>query len=508
MRHAYLLASARRRRPLASVCAIGFASSALSQSLGPLVRVTGPDPFASCTKDNVGQQEKAFGSVLYPNTAIEPWIAADPTDAARFLVGHQQDRWSDGGARGNVGVVSGDGGGSWTDTIPSGVTECAGGKYDRASDPWTAFANDGTALFESLAVDPAKPQTPFGARQQRDIAEPIDRSRRNLGRAGHAPQQQLAARAQRQGLPDRRPDRERPRLCGMGSTERLPTERPGRPAHSAGRRHPDGAGVAQFCGWQFGSVRALRAAVQGRRSLRRPPYGFNYTGPSMLAISPNNGASWGAPAAIYSPGTNAQTIDNLVQVTPKGYVYDFFTAINVTPGLNIGFVCSSNKGISWSGLILATDIQVAGVVSPDSGQPLRDAAMLYSVAVNPLSGAIYLAWQDFRFSTANCITPMTPSPGIPVDGIVFTQSLDGGTTWSAPIMINQTPPNPPTHAVQQAFVPAIVATGDGKAVVVTYYDFRNDTNTPAGFEGTDYFAIICTTASDCSKAAVGATNSA
>jgi hypothetical protein len=48
-------------------------------------------------------------------------------------------------------------------------------------------------------------------------------------------------------------------------------------------------------------------------------------------------------------------------------------------------------------------------------------------------------------------------------------------------------------------MPAVVATGDGNAIVVTYYDFRNDTNTPAGFEGTDYFAVICNTASDCSK---------
>jgi hypothetical protein len=38
--------------------------------------------------------------------------------------------------------------------------------------------------------------------------------------------------------------------------------------------------------------------------------------------------------------------------------------------------------------------------------------------------------------------------------------------------------------------------------VVTYYDFSNDTNTPAGFEGTDYFAISCpSTTSDCSKSA-------
>ncbi len=47
----------------ASVCAIGFASSALPQSLGPLVQVTGPDPFASCTKDNVAQQETTYALI-------------------------------------------------------------------------------------------------------------------------------------------------------------------------------------------------------------------------------------------------------------------------------------------------------------------------------------------------------------------------------------------------------------------------------------------------------------
>ena len=240
-----------------------------------------------------------------------------------------------------------------------------------------------------------------------------------------------------------------------------------------------------------------------------PFYKFNFTGPSILTISTNNGVSWGAPAAIYSPGTNKQTIDNLVQVTPlngdafAGNVYDFFTAINVTApgGLNIGYVRSPNKGISWSAPSFATDIEVAGVVSPDSGQPLRDASILYAVSVNPVSGAIYLAWQDFRFNTPPT-TCTTPTGTIPIDGIAFIQSLDGGATWSTPIMINKTPANATNPCRQQAFIPAVVATGDGKAVVATYYDFRNDTNTPTGFEATDYFAVICNTStSDCSNAA-------
>ena len=115
-----------------------------------------------------------------------------------------------------------------------------------------------------------------------------------------------------------------------------------------------------------------------------------------------------------------------------------------------------------------------------------------------MTGALYLTWQDDRFTTATCTTP---TGTIPIDGIAFSQSTDGGKTWSTPIMVNQTPTNATNPCRQQAFIPAVVATGDGKAVVVTYYDFRNDTRTPTGFEGTDYFAVTCTVANDCSKAA-------
>jgi hypothetical protein len=228
-----------------------------------------------------------------------------------------------------------------------------------------------------------------------------------------------------------------------------------------------------------------------------PFFKFNFTGPTLLALSTNNGVSFAPPKAIYSPGTNQQTINNLVQVLPNGTVYDFFTAINVTPAiLNIGYVSSSDKGVSWSAPAFATDIQVVGVVSPDTGQPVRDASIFYAVAVNPVSGAIYLTWQDDRFSDAICTTP---SGSIPIDGIAFSQSLDGGASWSAPIMINQTPTNVANPCRQQAFIPAIVASGDGSTIVVTYYDFRNDTNMP--FEATDYFAIFCFTGTDCATSA-------
>ena len=157
----------------------------------------------------------------------------------------------------------------------------------------------------------------------------------------------------------------------------------------------------------------------------------------------------------------------------------------------------SSEG-SWTGPAFASDIQVVGVVTPDTGQRVRDASILYSVAVNPVTEAIYLGWQDDRFSTATCTTP---TGSIPIDGIVFSESDDGGATWSTPVMINKTPANATNPCRQQSFIPAVVAAGDGKTIVVTYYDFRNDTNTPAGFEGTDYFALFCSTSTPCTNPA-------
>ncbi len=476
------------------LAAIGVSFTVQAQTLGPLVQVTVGDPFGACT-DNVHGQQTAFGSILYPNTAIEPWVAVDPTDPSRLLVGVQQDRWSDGGARGLIGVVSKDGGSTWTDSIPPRVTRCTGGNFVRASDPWTAFANDGTAFFFSLVFDPAQPATPFGTRRSGALV-----SRSTDHGVTWGPPFTLIKNNSLQVLNDKTSITADLTKNGVvyATWDQLSVF----PATTQGASliaQNEGAPIA----------RKLFNSTAGASSIcapsNKPPckgaapaLTFFFTGPSLLALSTDNGLSWGPATAIYSPGTNKQTINNIVQVLPSGDVLDFFTAIGVTPaGLNIGFVRSTNKGVSWSAPSFATDIQVAGVVSPDAGEPVRDASILFSVSVNRVTGAIYLAWQDDRFSAATCTTP---TGTIPVDSIAFSQSLDGGVKWSTPISINRTPTNA-NPCRQQAFIPAVVATGDGNFVIVTYYDFRNDTNTPAGFEATDYFATFCDTTTDCSKSA-------
>jgi len=463
---------------IALTCAISTGAEA--QVLGPLVQVAAGDPFSGCTADNVHAQETAFGSILYPATSIEPWVAVDPTDTSRLLVGHQQDRWDDGGSRGNVGVVSNDAGITWTNSIPTGVTQCTGGTFRRASDPWVDFAQDGTAFFLSLVVDPMKPTTPFGARNSGIL---VSRS------ADHGATWQTPVTLIRSNSPHVLNDKNSltadPTANGYvyAVWDQLSV-------------FPQTKDAAQLLAGNDGVAiaRKLRNAAAGGA----PVFKFNFTGPSFFSRSIDNGMTWSTAAPIYQPGTNAQTIDNIVRVLPDGTLLDFFTAINVTPaGLSIGYIKSTDKGGSWTGPAFARDIQVVGVVTPDTGQPVRDASILYSVAVNPVTGAIYLAWQDDRFLTAKC----TAAPESKIDGIAFSESDDGGATWSTPVMINKTPANTTNPCRQQAFIPAVVASGDGKTIVVTYYDFRNDTNTPAGFEGTDYFALFCSTSTGCTNTA-------
>jgi hypothetical protein len=100
-----------------------------------------------------------------------------------------------------------------------------------------------------------------------------------------------------------------------------------------------------------------------------------------------------------------------------------------------------------------------GVSNVKTGIPVRSGASVPALAVDPSSGAIYVVWQDGRFS------------GGRREGIGFVRSTDGGLTWSEPVRINQVPE-------VQAFTPAIAVARNG-TIAVTYYDFRKDTDDPA-----------------------------
>ena len=119
-------------------------------------------------------------------------------------------------------------------------------------------------------------------------------------------------------------------------------------------------------------------------------------------------------------------------------------------------------------------LAVGGYDPQNPALAIRDGADIAAVASGP-NGVLVAAWQDARFSN-----------GVR-DGIAFSRSVDGGSTWSVPARINAVP-------AAQALMPAISVRPDG-TIGVLYYDFRNDTGDPSTLR-CDVWLVTSTNGSD------------
>ena len=89
----------------------GVLALAAPASAGPLT-ATAPDdlsagdPLAACPPDGSGNN--------FPDAEVEPFVDVNPTDPHNIVAIYQQDRYSNGGSKGNVSSASLDGGLTWT----------------------------------------------------------------------------------------------------------------------------------------------------------------------------------------------------------------------------------------------------------------------------------------------------------------------------------------------------------------------------------------------------------
>ena len=413
---------------------------------GPLVRVSGPTPFVG----NCGLGGQS--GTNYPGTEVEPWVEVNPTNPDNLIGAWQQDRWSNGGSRGNVVGTSFDGGATWDVVTQTKNSQCTGGigvggDYQRASDPWVTFSPNGTAYLMSLSVD-QDPGSVFGSNPDvMLVSRSIDG-----GRTWSNPTTLI-----RDTNPNRFNDKNSMTADPYNSRyvyaiwDRLVTPPSGTPNPTAGEN------------------------------------AIGYRGPTLFARTTNGGASWEEARIIYDPGTLNQTIGNQIVVLPNGDLVDLFALFYGTKnaqkdrGINVALIRSEDKGATWSKRAIILDkLLSVGVSDPEDGDPVRTADIIPDVAVDPRSGQLYAVWQDARFS------------GGLYDSVALSTSADGGLTWSNPVKVNKTPTDiPPGN--QQAFTPAVDVAADG-TVSVSYYDFRNNTGDATTLP-TNYWAVHCHPAS-------------
>jgi hypothetical protein len=228
-----------------------------------------------------------------------------------------------------------------------------------------------------------------------------------------------------------------------------------------------------------------------------PPEAFENTvafrGPTWFSRTTDGGDTWEEARLIFDPGTINQTIGNQIAVLPDNEEFDgelvnvfdlIQGATNRPPGrgFSIAVIRSSDHGATWSKRAIIVDRHNTFqglVVDPDDPntqtRTVRTGDIIPQVTVDPNSGAIYVVFQDSRFNGVR-------------SSIAFSQSLDGGLTWSPTIKINKTPPNI-SVGNQQAFNPVVTVLADG-TIGVRYSDFRNNTPAVATLE-TDEFLIHC-----------------
>jgi hypothetical protein len=452
---------------LATVVALALGpASAGPFSKGPLHQASQTaSPIAACEGDTGFRGPEP--AIQYVNSEIEPHVWVDPSSPDVLIGGWQQDRWNNGGAEGNVTATSMDDGATWVvnpvtkSSICTGGTAANGGNYERASDPWVAISPDGTAYFMSLSTDT------------------------NPGGFATYPNAMLVTRSEDSGLTWEDPVTlirdESPNVFNDKNTITA---------------DPNDSDFV-YAVWD-----RLKSPPSGTPNPTAFENSLAFTGDIWFARTTDGGETWEPAREIFGAGTIAQTIGNLIVVLPDnaefdGELLDVFTLIRgaknarKTRGFNIAAIRSENNGATWSKREIIIDRFFRGVVvDPDDGRPHRTGDINPEAAVDEETGATYVVWQDSRFG--------------PRSSIAFTQSLDGGFTWSTPIKVNATPPPDPGEPSgnTQAFDPMIQVLDDG-TIGAFYYDFRNNTADGGATTPTDGWLIHChpTTPTACTNPA-------
>jgi hypothetical protein len=429
---------------LGAAMVVGAASSGVFTATSPSV-ASKPSPFpAGC--EGVPQS-----GTLYENAEVEPRVAVDPTNPLHIVGVFQQDRWSNGGSHGLVTSTSFDGGATWAESfarfsICAGGNVANGGDFQRASDPWVTFSPNGVVHQIALSFNDTNADNAILASRSTTggttWSEPITLQRENLGSASlFVDKESITADPFDSNF-----------VYAVWDRSRFPSD------------------SVSFTG--LANTAALRSQT-------------------VFARTTNGGLSWEPARAIFEEQKAISfTIGNQIAVVPSGgsvptlvnAMWLFHGSGKQRPCCDVTVLRSTDRGLTWSAPIEVSDVDTVGVFDPDTGHAVRTEDIIPDIAAGVTSGRVYAVWQDGSFSG--------PPTAKEHAGIAFSQSLDGGQTWSKKIEINQMP-------ATQAFTPSVAVAADG-TVGVTYYDFRNNTSAPG--LPTDYWFVHCHAATqDCAN---------
>src|SRR3989442_899050 len=164
---------------------------------------------------------------------------------------------------------------------------------------------------------------------------------------------------------------------------------------------------------------------------------------------------------LYTPGDETGELPGLT-VDPLGEVYVSSDAFDPVTGVSLNYVQVSK--VTNGGTVLAQNVKVVtnacflGLSSTLPGGSFRDFTIPQIVSD---SKAVYLVRDDCGLGNSN---------------VLFTKSMDGGSTWTASIMVNDFVTDTRTCCVStQHFFPSIAVSGG--IINIAWYDSRQNNAT-------------------------------
>jgi len=432
----------RRALALAAVAALAVAFPA--QAAGPTpVQVTSSSPYydSGCTADGVPQ-----GSTNYPATELETHLAVNPTNPDNVVVAYQQDRYDNGGSRGDVVSVSDDGGQTWAQVRVQGIAQCDGGIWPRGTDPWLSFAPNGRLYLVSQSFDDPN------YHQALVVATSVD--------GGHTWSTPVPVSDRLWGAPHYTYD-------DKVTLTADPTDLTGKTAYLTWDRYSDGGSWYKDNNWWKD----------------RFPFNGGYSS-VWMSKTIDGGASWSQPAQIYRPGTNNYTTGPTISVLPdRSLVMSVATWFQSKGGSSYTTYAmlrrSTDGGKTWNNPVRGPRMNDSWPYDPVTSEWMRTGGGIAEVAVDRTSGALYLTWEDGggSYYAGNALVSI---------------SANAGRTWSAPVEVD--------GSSARAFTPMVAVAPDG-TVGVSFGSFRR-----SGDETSQWIATCstgCTSSSSWTQVQVG-----
>lgn len=394
--HAEMALHARmvaREHPHQAVTGPGAVSLAGTAPSG----TTAPSGLSSVQQ--ISQDTLQAGPSIEPDTETEPDVSIDPNNAAIITAAFQVGRDGDnGGAQDGGFATSTDGGHTWTSGNLPGLTTATGGQFQHASDTAVAFGPDGSDYVQTIPFDVTDPRSAVAVQRSADHGLTF-------------------------GPPSLVVDDDNLQIFNDKNWIAADTN----PA-------------SPFRGRVYSVWSRFITKGTGNRS--------ETNSPGAVSFSTDDGKTW-SPFVLASDA-HADTEGLLPLVHPDGavtIVYDLFV-----PSKKADFETaqtSRDGGVTWSSPVTIGEFEGAEVPGMRTGG-LPDAA------IDPVTGDMYVVWQDTRFNSAG------------LNDIVLSESTDGGSTWSSPRVVN------PEVAGLDRFTPAVAANGGN---VYISYRTRGDNGT-------------------------------